>query len=153
MPLRVIFWTVVCGLLVFATGCTEDTAGTAEAPEAPKALSVREAVEPETVVHATDADFAAKVQGAKGLVLVDFYAPWCGPCQVFAPTFTKLADVYAGRVRFVKVDVDKSPRVSVKHGIEGIPTLILFKDGKPLGAPAVGLQSESAVEAMLDRAL
>ncbi len=66
------------------------------------------------------------------VVVVDFYADWCGPCKVVAPTIEKLADEYSGRARFAKLDVDESPGIAEEYGVASIPTLIIFKNGKPV---------------------
>jgi thioredoxin 1 len=66
------------------------------------------------------------------VVVVDFYADWCGPCKVVAPTIEKLADEYSGRARFAKLDVDESPAVAEEYGVASIPTLIIFKNSKPV---------------------
>jgi thioredoxin len=71
-------------------------------------------------------------------VVVDCYATWCGPCRRLAPIVDKLADEYAGKIKFVKVNVDESPKVAQQFNIEGIPTLLFFNDGK-LASTSVGL--------------
>jgi thioredoxin 1 len=84
----------------------------------------------EMVRAVTDSDFEREVLGADGLVLVDFWAAWCPPCRRLAPTVEALAADYAGRLRVAKVDVDESPDVAARYGIQSIPTLILFRNGQ-----------------------
>lgn len=102
------------------------------------------------LVHLSQAKFDAQVLKARGPVLVDFYAPWCGPCQTLAPTIAKLADDYAGRVEVAKLNVDDAPEISQKFGVEGIPTLLFFKDGKVVDT-TMGLVSEEDVRKRLDK--
>jgi thioredoxin 1 len=78
----------------------------------------------------TDATFAADVEQANGLVLVDFWATWCGPCQIVAPVLEQLASEYAGKVKITKVDVDTNQRTSMKFNIRSIPAILFFKGGK-----------------------
>jgi thioredoxin 1 len=78
----------------------------------------------------TDQNFRTEVLQDPKPVLVDFWAPWCGPCQVMNPIFTELADEYEGRIRVGKVNVDEQPEVSARYGIRSIPTLLLFKNGQ-----------------------
>jgi thioredoxin len=74
-------------------------------------------------------DFDAAVLQADQPVLVDFHAPWCGPCRMLAPALEQLAAEFAGRVRFVKVNVDDAPELAGRYRITGVPTLLLFRDG------------------------
>jgi thioredoxin 1 len=87
-----------------------------------------------------EADFDAAVLQAPGPVLVDFYATWCGPCKRLAPVLTEVAGEYAGRVKFVKVDVDRDRALAARYQITGVPTLIWFHQGKAVasltGAPS-----------------
>jgi thioredoxin 1 len=81
------------------------------------------------VIETTDATFDATIAGP-GPVVVDCWAVWCGPCRMVAPVIEELAKDYAGKVKFAKLDVDKNPATSRKFGIQSIPTLLFFKDGK-----------------------
>ena len=80
--------------------------------------------------HVTDASFEEDVLKAAGPVLVDFWAPWCGPCRAVAPVLEKLAEAYQGRVEVVKMNVDENPTTSETYGIRSIPTIALFKGGE-----------------------
>jgi len=82
-------------------------------------------------VHLTIKDFADKIK--TGVVFVDFWAEWCGPCRMAAPIIEELATEYAGKALIAKVDVDADPQLSGDHGVMSIPTCILFKDGKEIG--------------------
>ena len=73
-----------------------------------------------------------EVQNAKGLVMVDFWAVWCGPCQMVAPIVDELSKEYDGRVKVAKVNTDENPGIASRYQIMGIPTLLFFKDGKPV---------------------
>ncbi len=78
----------------------------------------------------TDGNFGVDVEQAKGVVVVDFWAPWCGPCRMVAPMIEQLAGEYEGRVTFGKLNVDENPEVSARYGIRSIPTIGIFKDGE-----------------------
>jgi len=78
----------------------------------------------------SDATFEADVLKAPGHVLVDFWAPWCGPCRAVGPVIEKVAELYAGRVKVAKMNVDENPMTSQTYGIRSIPTVALFKDGE-----------------------
>lgn len=81
-------------------------------------------------VTVTDATFEAAVLDSEQPVLVDFMAPWCAPCRAIAPALTELAATYAGRAIIAKVNTDENPRLMTEFGVMGLPTVILFKDGK-----------------------
>jgi thioredoxin 2 len=104
--------------------------------------------EPVTV---TDQTFAAEVEGASLPVLVDFWAPWCGPCRAVAPLVEALARDRAGRLKVAKVDVDQSPELARRFSIQAIPTLALFRGGR-LVEQLRGAPGRAALEAMVDRA-
>lgn len=100
---------------------------------------------------ATRATFAAEVLAASHdrLVLVDFWADWCGPCKALAPVLEHVAEQRADRLKVVKVNVDEQPQLSVDHGIRALPTLLLFRDGQVV-QQLVGLQSAEAILAVID---
>ncbi|MBI2842848.1 MAG: thioredoxin [Armatimonadetes bacterium] len=98
------------------------------------------------------ADFDREVLEAEDPVLVDFWAPWCMPCRMLAPTLDELAGDYTGKAKVVKVNTDENQELAVKYGIRGIPTLILFKDGEAIDR-AVGVQPKKELAERLDRAI
>lgn len=99
--------------------------------------------------HFTDANFEAEVLKDNGVVMVDFFAPWCGPCKMMAPTIEKLANEYAGKVKIGAINVDENSEVSMKYQIQSIPTLIFFKKGEMVDK-LVGFQSEDNLKAKLN---
>lgn len=108
----------------------------------------------ETISHVTDATFQNDVLDAKGPVVVDFWAPWCGPCRMLAPVLEALADEYED-VAFIKMNTDEHPMTPAKLGIRGIPTLIFYVDGEEADR-MVGFapkpQLEKRIEALLKKA-
>jgi thioredoxin 1 len=96
----------------------------------------------------TDAGFEADVLQSKILVLVDFWAEWCGPCKMLGPVLESIVDDYADQLRIVKLNVDENPETPPKFGVRGIPTLILFKDGEVLDTK-VGALNKSQLNAFL----
>ncbi|MEW6302224.1 MAG: thioredoxin [Verrucomicrobiota bacterium] len=81
-------------------------------------------------INGTDENFETEVIKSKEPVLVDFWAPWCGPCRMIAPVVEELAQEYQGRAKVVKVDVDTSPMTATRYGITSIPSLMIFKGGE-----------------------
>jgi thioredoxin 1 len=104
----------------------------------------------ENVRETSDGTFESDVLKSDRPVLVDFWAEWCAPCRMLAPTVEAVAEKYAGTAHVVKLNVDHNPSVSQRFGIKGIPTLILFKNGKE-EERVVGATSESAISRMLDK--
>ena len=102
-----------------------------------------------TVKHVTDATFEADVLKSDRPVLVDYWAEWCGPCKMIAPILDEVSKAYEGRVQIAKINVDENRVVPGQHGIRGIPTLMLFKDGK-VAATKVGSLSKAQLTAFLD---
>jgi thioredoxin 1 len=100
----------------------------------------------------TDQNFESEVINADVPTLVDFWAPWCGPCRMVAPIVEELAGEYEGRVKFVKLNTDENPAVSGRYGIRSIPTLLVFKDGEVKGQ-IVGFRPKSELKNRLDSVL
>jgi len=100
----------------------------------------------------TDASFSADVLKAEGPVLVDFWAEWCGPCKTIGPALEEIAGELQGRLTVAKVDIDDNPMTPNTFGVRGIPTLIMFKNGKPV-ATKVGAMPKSALKAWIESSL
>jgi len=101
------------------------------------------------IKHVSDATFDKEVLQSSTPVLVDYWAEWCGPCKMIAPVLEDMAKEYAGRLTVAKLDIDANPGITSQFGIRGIPTLILFKAGKP-HAQKVGALSKSQLNAFID---
>jgi thioredoxin len=82
-------------------------------------------------LEVSDSTFEQEVLQSKEPVLVDFWAVWCGPCKAIAPIVEELAGDYEGKLKVMKLDVDNNPQTAVAYGVQSIPTLLVFKDGKP----------------------
>ena len=106
-----------------------------------------EANQPKKPIIITDANFSTEV-GKHKLMLVDFWAPWCGPCRMVGPVLEQLAEEYAGKVTFGKINVDENRMVPGHFGVQSIPTMIIFKDGHPVDT-IVGACSKSQLESKL----
>jgi thioredoxin 1 len=96
-----------------------------------------------------EAGFEAEVLRAEVPVVVDFYATWCGPCKAMAPALARLAEAYQGRVRFVKVDVDRESGLAAKYGVTALPTLVVFKAGAPVET-LIGAADEKRLRSRLE---
>ncbi len=92
----------------------------------------------------TDATFTEKVSQAKGHVLVDFWAEWCGPCRAVAPVLDEIANEQADKLTILKLDIDENQQVAGQFGVMSIPTMILFKDGQPV-KQIVGAKPKAAL--------
>ena len=106
----------------------------------------------DTVLHATDADFDSHVLQSDVPVLVDFWAPWCGPCKMIAPALDQLAGEYAGKAKIVKIDVDQNPATAMKFRVRSIPMLLVFKDGQIHGQQ-IGAVGKAQLAQLIDKAL
>lgn len=95
-----------------------------------------------------ESNFESEVLKSETPVLVDFWATWCGPCRMLAPTVSAIADKYIGKVKVCKIDVDENPALAEKFGIEVIPTLIVLNNGE-IKERKSGLMSESDIEKLL----
>ena len=103
-------------------------------------------------IEVNDSNFKSEVTDSEIPVLVDFWAPWCGPCKMIAPVLEELAKEYDGRVKVVKLNVDDSPNTASEFGIRSIPTLILFKEGKVF-EQTVGAQNKENLKKLVDKSL
>ncbi len=103
----------------------------------------------EGILDVTGANFKEEVLDASVPVLVDFWAPWCGPCRMLAPTVEQIAKEYAGKLKVVKVNTDDAPEVANQYQVMSIPTLILFKGGQPV-AREVGLVPADRLRQLVD---
>jgi len=106
----------------------------------------------ENVVEFTDANFQSEVIDSDLPVLVDFWAPWCGPCKMIAPTIDELANDYAGRVKIGKLNTDENQQIPTNYQIQGIPTILLFKGGQ-LVEKFVGVANKEKFSTALDSQL
>ena len=100
------------------------------------------------ISHVTDQNFSAET--TSGLVLVDFWAPWCGPCKMIAPVLEELDGELGDKVKIVKLDVDDNPETAAQYGVMSIPTLLVFKDGNVVDK-AIGFQPKDALASVLQK--
>ena len=100
----------------------------------------------------SDTSFENEVIKSTVPVMVDFWAPWCGPCRMVAPVVEELAEEYDGRVSFVKLKTDENPTTAAQYGIRSIPTLLVFKGGQPVGQ-IIGFRPKSDLKKRLDAVL
>ncbi|MDP4589790.1 MAG: thioredoxin TrxA [Burkholderiaceae bacterium] len=103
----------------------------------------------EQIKHVSDDSFATDVLGSQTPVLVDYWAPWCGPCKMIAPMLEEIANEFGDKVTIAKLNVDENQQTAAKFGIRGIPTLMLFKDGQ-VKATKVGALSKSQLTEFLN---
>ncbi len=106
----------------------------------------------DNVIHLTDDNFDAEITAKGVTALVDFWAEWCMPCKMLAPTIDALAGEFAGRVKVCKVNTENARNVALRFNISAIPTIVLFKDGRPV-KQLVGLQSKKDIQAALNALL
>jgi thioredoxin 1 len=104
------------------------------------------------ILELNSGNFKSTVDSGQIPVLVDFWAPWCGPCRVIAPILEEVAKEMEGKVRIAKVNVDDSPDIASQFGVRGIPTLILFKEGQIKGQ-MVGVNSKSSIVQLIQKNL
>src|SRR5512136_2045156 len=109
-------------------------------------------VDESNLFHVDDKNFASEVLNADLPVLVDFWATWCGPCRSIGPIVEELANEFTGRIKVTKLNVDENPATPSQYGVRGIPTLILFKEGKIL-EQIVGAVPKARLKALVEKAL
>jgi thioredoxin 1 len=106
----------------------------------------------EGIVVATTSTWESEILKSKGIVMVDFWAVWCGPCRIIAPTVEELAKEYAGRVKVAKLNTDENPDIASRYKIMGIPTVMFFKDGQKVDQ-IVGAVPKPQLKARIDALL
>jgi thioredoxin 1 len=106
----------------------------------------------DNIVNLTTDTFKTTIAGAATPVLVDFWAPWCGPCKAIAPILEELAVEFAGKLQIAKVNIDENDTIAAEHGIRAIPTMLLFKNGK-LAEQIVGMLPKATLKEKLQAQL
>ncbi len=101
-------------------------------------------------LNITDSNFKTQVLENRGPVVVDFWAPWCGPCRTVSPIIDELAKEFAGKVRIGKINVDENSQIAGEYGVMSIPSVIFFKDGQPIRT-MVGAQSKESYKAEIEQ--
>ena len=106
----------------------------------------------ELIVHSSDADFERDVLQSDVPVLLDFWAPWCGPCKMIAPILDEVAAEFEGRLKVVKINIDETEQTPAKFGVRGIPTLMVFKNGQNV-ATKVGALAKGQLTAFVNASI
>ena len=106
----------------------------------------------ELIIHATDATFEQEVLKSELPVLLDFWAPWCGPCKMIAPVLDDLAVEFEGKVKIVKINIDDNEQTPAQFGVRGIPTLMIFKNGQNV-ATKVGALAKGQLTAFINASI
>ncbi|MGE5146714.1 MAG: thioredoxin TrxA [Candidatus Eiseniibacteriota bacterium] len=105
-----------------------------------------------SIAHVSDEQFEEQVLQSSEPVLVDFWAEWCGPCKMIAPILDEVATNYAGKLRVAKVNIDQNQKTPRSYNVRGIPTLMIFKDGK-VQATQIGAISKSQLTQLIDKTI
>lgn len=108
--------------------------------------------EEKNLVHLTDDTFSVEILNSDVPAMVDFWAPWCGPCKAVGPIVEELAEEYSGKVKIAKINVDENQKTAAQYGVRSIPTLIMFKGGESVDQ-SVGLVSKTKMEEMIKKAM
>ncbi len=107
---------------------------------------------PVTEINSENFDAEVLLSSKESPVLIDFWAPWCGPCKMISPIVEELSDEYGEKVKFVKINTDESPDTATKYGIMSIPTLIIFRDGEPVER-IIGFTQKNNLKKKIDEQL